>query len=239
MRTLSKSVPVRIAAGAVTVALALTGPLATGAFAVDHADSVATFTRDVFVAVGPTLRNPDPSTTAPTATLFNVAAVRLEQSPNKPITWGQWSSATATSKATTMGAAGSRQTDFRLDFTGLVPNGNYSIFYGTLLPDSSQPLCPAVERTLPLDAVKPDRLARDPNSFVAGGKGNASYHGRVAGNLFHAQTVFLTVVFHAFAEPSAYPFPNVGEFQTQGPDCRSSFGEDSMRQLVIFQKGTG
>jgi hypothetical protein len=30
--------------------------------------------------------------------------------------------------------------------------------------------------------------------------------------------------------------PNIGEFLTPGPNCRSSFGEDAMRQLIIFQK---
>jgi len=42
-------------------------------------------------------------------------------------------------------------------------------------------------------------------------------------------------VYHAFGE-SSYPFPNIGEQRTQGGSCRSSFGEDSMRQLLILQK---
>ena len=32
------------------------------------------------------------------------------------------------------------------------------------------------------------------------------------------------------------PFPNRGEYLTQGPDCRSSFGHDAIRHLLIYQK---
>jgi hypothetical protein len=47
--------------------------------------------------------------------------------------------------------------------------------------------------------------------------------------------VFLSVVYHFYPETS-YPFPNRGELLTQGANCRSSFGEDSMRQLLVLQK---
>ena len=30
--------------------------------------------------------------------------------------------------------------------------------------------------------------------------------------------------------------PNRGEFLTQGEDCRSSFGQDAMRQFQVLQK---
>jgi len=33
-----------------------------------------------------------------------------------------------------------------------------------------------------------------------------------------------------------HPLPNRGEFFTQGDDCRSTFGEDAMRQIIVFQK---
>ena len=55
------------------------------------------YERDVQVIVGVTLRNPD-ATTDPDKTLFNVAGVRLESSPGDPVTWGEWSAASAQSK---------------------------------------------------------------------------------------------------------------------------------------------
>src|SRR5262245_4819922 len=89
----------------------------------DPQDAVVIFTRDVFVVVGSTLRNPD-DTTAPDAPVFNVAAVNLG------FTWGQWKSATASSTARVSG----KSTDVRIEFRGLVPNGVYSVFYGTIIP---------------------------------------------------------------------------------------------------------
>ena len=44
-----------------------------------------------------------------------------------------------------------------------------------------------------------------------------------------------SVIYHS--DGQAYdPFPNRGEQVTAGPDCRSSFGADAMRQLLIIQK---
>lgn len=70
--------------------------------------------------------------------------------------------------------------DVRLRMQGLIPGGNYSVFWGTLGPDSEQPLCPGVERTLPLDAFHDDPQSRDPNSFVAASDGTAEFHGRIS-----------------------------------------------------------
>jgi hypothetical protein len=220
----------------VAAALLLTGPFVGNALAAhDRADAVETFGRDVFFIEGSTLRNPD-DTTPPAAVLFNNSGVPLEVSPGQPLTWGRWKAAGAASTAKVLGGVRSARTDVRMDLTGLVPGGRYSIFWGTLDPDSEQPLCAGVERTLPLDAVKPAPDAPDANSFIAGASGSASYHGVADADLFGANQVFVTVVYHFLGRVSTYPFPNLGELQTQGPNCHSSFGEDAMRQLIVLQK---
>ena len=57
------------------------------------------------------------------------------------------------------------------------------------------------------------------------------------GDLLAATQVFFTVVYHSDRE-TYYPFPNAGELTsvTDGTPCRSSFGIDAMRHLVILQK---
>lgn len=65
--------------------------------------------------------------------------------------------------------------------------------------------------------------------------GSADFRGRVGGDLLGATQAFFTVVYHFHGE-APYPFANLGELLTQGETCRSSFGEDSMRHLVILQK---
>jgi hypothetical protein len=216
---------------ALATSLVMSGP--AGAAMPDTADAVVVYERDVFVIVGSTLRHPDATTDA-AAPLFNTAGVRLERSTDVPLTWGEWSAATATSRATVIGGDQHPRTDVRLALTGLVPGGLYSIFWGTLGPDSEQPLCPGVERTLPLDAFGPPIAgAPDANSFVVDATGTVDYHGRTDGALLDATQAFFTVVYHPFGT-TAYPFPNVGELRTQGDNCRSSFGEDAMRQLVIL-----
>ncbi|MFN2503180.1 MAG: hypothetical protein ABR540_02915 [Acidimicrobiales bacterium] len=216
-----------------TTALLLVAPLGDTAMAAqDPSDGVEVHSRDVFVIVGSTLRNPTADTAAD-APLYTNAGVPIETSPTDPVTWGEWSSASATSTAHTLGGRGRPRTDVRLELGGLIPGGVYSVFWGTLQPDSEQPLCPGVERTLPLDALHPEGDA--PNSFVVGPTGTVDFRGRVDGALLDASQVFFTVVYHAFGETS-YPFPNVGELRTQGENCRSSFGEDSMRHLLILQQ---
>jgi hypothetical protein len=92
-----------------------------------------------------------------------------------------------------------------------------------------------VERTLPLTASHPERQLPDASSFVADANGTAEYHGQVDGDLLQALQVFYTVIYH-FDGMTYHPLPNRGEYLTQGEGCRSSFGEDAMRQLIIFQK---
>lgn len=221
-----KIIRMLVAAGALVASIIATTP--AHASPADTADAVEVYERDVFVIVGSTLRNPTEATD-PGATLFNVAGVALD------LTWGQWSAAQAASRASVIGGPGGQRTDVRLSLTALVPGGLYSVFWGTLGPDSEQPLCPRVERTLPLDGAGSTSKAPAPNAFVADAKGAVDFHGRVDGNLFDATQVFFSVVYHPFGDAS-YPFPNLGEYKTQGATCRSSFGEDSMRQLLVLQK---
>ena len=217
----------RTALAALAVGAVLVVP-ATGAGAagLDRADAVEAFERDVFVIVGSTLRNPD-ATTDPSAPLFNVAGISLDR------TWGQWSSASATSTVRVAGGRSPR-TDVRLELAGLVPAGVYSVFWGTLQPDSENPLCPGVERTLALPSVDPGQLP-DASSFVAGTDGRGTFRGRLGGDLLAAGQVFFSVVYH-FDGQTYGPLPNRGEHLTQGAECRSSFGEDAMRHLLVLQK---
>jgi hypothetical protein len=214
-------------------ALILAGVLLAGVPAAhasppDLADGVQVYNRDVFVIVGSTLRNPT-ADTDPDAPLFTNAGVGLGR------TWGEWSTATAASRAAVIGGPNQPRTDIRLSLTGLVPGGLYSVYWGTIGPDSEHPLCPGVERTLPLDGAGSTAKAPAPNAFVVDATGTVDFHGRVDGDLLGATQVFVTVVYHLFGQTS-YPFPNLGEYLTQGDTCRSSFGEDSMRHLIVLQK---
>jgi hypothetical protein len=199
-----------------------------GRAAPDHPDALQIFNRDVYVLVGPNLRNPD-ITTAPDASLYNEFGALLG------VTWGQWQAATANSTARAQGGPNHPRTDVRIQLSGLIPGGVYSIFYLTLGPDSENPLCPGVERGLALTAFKPDRQFPDASSFVAGANGQAEYRGQVEGDLFSATQLVFEVIYHLDGQ-TYHPLPNRGEFLTQGSNCRSSFGQDAMRQLLIFQK---
>ena len=150
------------------------------------------------------------------------------------LTWGEWSAASATSAVRTSGKSKNARTDVRLRFSTLVPGGTYSVFWGTLNPDSENPLCPGVERTLALPSVKRHQ-SPDASSFVARSDGTATFRGRLEGNLLAANQVFFSIVYH-FDGQTWGALPNHGEFNTQGEDCRSSFGEDAMRQLLVLQK---
>jgi hypothetical protein len=195
----------------------------------DQADAVQLYPRDLFVIVGSTLRNPDASTPA-SAPLFNVAGVGLN------VTWGQWgrASATSTMRVSTQMFGGYR-TEATISLKGLVPGGVYSVFYGLLGPDSENPLCPRVERTLPFPTPDTSAPHPDTSSFVADWTGSATYFGRVNGNLFAADQIYITIVYHADGM-TYHSLPNRGEYLTQGSTCRSSFGEDAFRHLLILQE---
>jgi len=208
-----------------TLALVAAAPPASAA-PPDQADAVEAHERDVFVIVGSTLRNPD-ATTEPSAPLFNNAGVNLD------LTWGEWTAASATSAVRTSGKSNPR-TDVRLRFSNLVPGGTYSVFWGTLNPDSENPLCPGVERTLALSSVDRDQ-SPDASSFVAGSDGAAAFRGSLDRNLLTANQAFFSIVYH-FDGQTWGALPNHGEFLTQGENCRSSFGDDAMRQLLVLQK---
>lgn len=217
--------------GLLAVGIAAAAVLATAAPAMakpDIQDFVEPNARDVFVIVGSTLRNPD-DTTSPDASLYNSVGASLG------LDWGHFNAAGATARAQQRGTGKSAQTDVQVNLMRLVPGGLYSLFYLTIGPDSENPLCPGVERSLPLNAVRPSSTQPDPASFYADPTGAASLHARVPGSPLNAQQFIYSVVYHAYGE-SYGALPNAGEFLTQGPSCRSSFGEDAMRQLFIFQK---
>lgn len=193
----------------------------------DGQDAVQVFARDVFVIEGASLRNPD-DTTADDAPLFNVAGVALN------LTWGAWKHASAQATAHVIGGPNKPSTEVRIRLSGLVPGGVYSLFYGTLTPDSENPLCPGVERTLPLIS-RDKRQAPDASSFVADAQGRADFTGEVDGRLLDAMQVFFSAVYH-FDGQTYGSLPNRGEFLTQGAGCHSSFGEDAMRQILILQQ---
>jgi hypothetical protein len=203
----------------------------------DQADAVQVMAQDVWVVYGTSFINAASfgSTLPPDAPLYSSAGLQLPAGAEDPPTWGEWSAATATSRVASIGGPDGPRTDVRISMQSLVPGGLYSIYWFTVGPDSEQPLCPGVERRLPLDAARPDPTAPAPNSFVADAGGAAEFHGRVAGDLLGATQLYLNVVYHADGQ-TYYPFPNRGEYLTHGPDCRSSFGHDAMRHLLIYQK---
>jgi hypothetical protein len=190
----------------------------------DRQDYLQTFTRDVYVVIGSTLRNPSEETDD-SKPLFNVAGVNLG------VTWGDWKRAAATSTAHVAGPS----TNVSIQLTGLIPGGVYSLFYVTLTPDSDNPLCLGVERALPLVSINP-KQSPDAASFVAGADGTATFHGRADGDLLSPLELIFEVIYHSDGQTYG-KLPNHGEFNTQGPNCRSSYGEDAMRQLLIVQKG--
>jgi hypothetical protein len=177
----------------------------------DAADFIETHSRDVFVSLGASLRNPTSETPA-SDPLYNVVGLDLG------VTWGEWQAGSASSRVNQVGSAGNPRSDVRIDLTGLIPGGVYSIFYATIGPDSVNPKCPDVERSLPVIATHPDAGAPDASSFIADANGTAQFRGSVDAALLDATQ------------------PNRGEYLTQGPDCRSSYGHDAMRQFLILQQ---
>jgi hypothetical protein len=214
------------------VGLLAAGPLAAPAAAAppDQADFIEAFERDVFVIVGASLRNPD-ATTDPSERLYNVAGVGLG------VTWGEWQAGSAASRVQVSGGK-SPTSNVRLQLSGLVPGGVYSVFWATIGPDSEHPQCQGVERSLPLIGARQNGNAPDPSSFVAGDDGTAEYRGEAPGDLLSATQVFFSVIYHANGQ-TYHPFPNAGEFLTHDDgegNCRSSYGHDAMRQFLVLQK---
>jgi hypothetical protein len=122
----------------------------------------------------------------------------------------------------------------QIRLSGLRPNGVYSLFYLTFGPDSSNPGCPGVERALPLSSTDPQQRP-DADSFIADAAGNARFTARVNDNLLDATVLDFELIYHADGNTFG-AFPNRGEYASAGPDCRSSYGSDAMRQLLIIQQ---
>jgi hypothetical protein len=167
----------------------------------------------------------DPSLTPLSAPLFNLGGQPMN------LTWGQFSSASATSLVRTAG----NHTDFEIALSGLVPNGVYSLFYRTFGPDSANPVCGSTgvhDPLVALTAAKPERQQPDADSFVADSSGAAEFDGRVDARLLDAQQLQVVVIYH-FDGNTYGPVPN----RAESTDCgRSSYAIDAMRQLLIIQK---
>jgi hypothetical protein len=198
---------------------------------VDREDQVVKFAADVFVqGADSQLENPTPSTD-PTAPLYNIAGTSLNR------TWGQFRAASATSRMRQTSGP-KAHTDVTIEMWGLIPRGVYSVFYVTFDPDTRNKLCPSAERGIALKDPTPRANAPDASSFIADATGRATFDGRASGRLLNATIVDLIVIYH-FDGKTYGALANQGEWATQGPDCRSSYGADAMRQLVIVQKQPG
>ena len=202
-----------------TLSAGLAGVIPAGGVALaavptrDQADAVEVYERDVYFINGVTLRNPD-ATTDPEKTLFNVAGVRLESSPGDPVTWGEWSAASARSKVKVSLNPPRRHHPGQSQTVGSGARRPVLDLLGTLGPDSEQPSCPGVERTLPLDAPDGGRARPAPNAFRADAEGRATYVGEVDQDLFAAAQVYFSVVWD-FSGETSYPFPNRLELITR------------------------
>ncbi len=179
---------------------------------------------DVYVVVGGVLKNPT-DTTPPDAQLLNIVGTPIGA------TWGQWKAATATAYAVT-GNRGA--TAVYVTAAGLVPNGVYSFFWLTFGPDSSNPACPVEERALPFTSFDKEQVP-DRTSFVADATGHAKFKGYDRHNLLGATIVEYELIYHSDGHTYG-DVPNAGENATRGPDCRSSFGSDAHRHLLVIQQ---
>jgi hypothetical protein len=222
-----------IAAGAVCMALAVQAPTA-GALTTLTTPTpdagIVPFAGDVYTASANGTLIPVLPDSAPASTpLYNLAGNALN------VTWGQWSSATAKSLASTFTLRGVTYTGLLIGMNGLVPNGVYSLFYQTFGPNSANPVCGAVDLDplVALTAAFPRLQRPDPDSFVASSSGKGLFLASVPGNLLAAQILEIVLIYH-FDGHTYGPVPNAGE---AGNDCTSSYGIDAMRQMIIIQKG--
>jgi hypothetical protein len=192
------------------------------------------FTGDVFtISSAGNLIPVSLSSTPASAPLFNLAGDPLN------LTFGQWTSATATSYAWTFTFRGTAYTRFLIGMRGLVPNGVYSLFYRTFGPDSNNAFCPNVEPQVALTAAFPRLQRPDSSSFRADRSGRALFFASVAQNLLAAQQLQEDVIYHFNGQtygPVANQAESGGPVASEGGLCRSSYGIDAMRQLLIIQK---
>jgi hypothetical protein len=126
-----------------------------------------------------------------------------------------------------------------IGMSGLVPNGVYSLFYRTFSPDSNNAICPNVEPSIALTSAFPELQRPDPDSFVASSSGRALFIASVAQNLLAAQNLTISVIYHFNGQtygPVANAAEAAGPVASNNGLCRSSYGVDAMRQLLIIQK---
>jgi hypothetical protein len=226
-----------IAAGAVCLALALQAPAAGASTTVTPPTKdlgIIPFTGDVYTIDSEGNLIPVSITLTPaSAPLYNVAGDPMN------LTFGQWSSATATSYVWTVTYNGTTDTDFAIGMSGLVPNGVYSLFYRTFSPDSDNAYCPIVEPQVALTALFPKIQKPDPDSFVASGSGKALFVASVKQDLLAAQQLQVDVIYHFNGQtygPVANAAEAAGPVASNNGLCRSSYGIDAMRQMLIIQK---
>ena len=92
-----------------------------------------------------------------------------------------------------------------------------------------------MDRSLALTSAEATQLP-DAASLVADAYGQAEFHARVAGDLLAADLLTFTVIYHADGQTYG-ALANRSEAESQGePVCRSSYGVDAIRQLLILQK---
>ena len=203
-----------IAAGAVCMAMAVRAPAAGASTSVTPPVKdvgIIPFPGDVYTASSNgTLIPVLPDSTPASAPLYNLAGNALN------LTWGQWSSATATSYASTVTFKGTTYTAFVIAMSGLVPKGVYSLFYRTFSPDSNNAFCPNVEPSIALPAAIPQLQKPDPDSFIATSSGKALFVASVAQNLLAAQQLSISVIYH-FNGQTYGPVANAAEAAGPSP----------------------
>lgn len=226
-----------VAAGAVCMTLALQAPAAGASTTVTPPAKdigIIPFTGDVYTIDSEGNLIPVSLTfTAASAPLYNVAGDPMN------LTFGQWDSATAASYVWTVTRNGITDTDFVIGMSGLVPNGVYSLFYRTFGPDSDNAYCPIVEPQVALTALLPRIQKPDPDSFVANASGQALFIASVAQNLLAAQQLQIDAIYHFNGQtygPVANAAEAAGPVASNNGLCRSSYGIDAMRQMLIVQK---
>jgi hypothetical protein len=226
-----------IAAGAVCVALALQAPAAGASTTVTPPTKdlgIIPFTSDIYtISSEGNLIPISIDQTPASAPLYNLAGDSMN------LTYGQWNSATATSYVWTVTRNGVTDTDFVIAMSGLVPDGVYSLFYRTFGPDSDNAYCPIVEPQVALPALLSKIQKPDPDSFVASGSGRALFIASVAQDLLAAQQLQVDVIYHFNGQtygPVANAAEAAGPVASDNGLCRSSYGIDAMRQMLIIQK---
>ena len=235
-----RSVGILVATVLAAAALVVQAPIASAALPVvsNVTPQIGTipFEGDVFVLDSQGNLIPvDVFSTPASAQLFNLAGDPMN------LSWGQFSSATSNSVAWDLTYNGTTYTQFLINLSGLVPNGVYSLFYRTFNPDSNNAYCPDVEPSIALPAAFPKFQKPDSSSFVATSSGRELFLASVPQDLLAAAQLQVSVIYHFNGQTYG---PVANESESLGPVappagtglCRSSYGIDAMRQLLILFK---